>query len=415
MNLCLKLCLKDRTGARQVKPGLAVARSSREGVARARRGMAAIRARARRVKPAPGEASDSSKPGRGSSERTQSEWKAWPQPWRSSAEARARQRQANFDHFMAFFGFRSLNILSLGCVLCQYVVYFSVIGSFVCVCGCPRIRASQCSFLSLSHNPMKIRARAVDALKSTLQTVQRGSFYKKKCILGRDQHTISHALSDSSDIKKRAQNENQRQPVKSKRIIVIGGGVGGITVAARLAKERQSWDILLLEKNDHLGGRLDQLCSQGFRFDTGPTLLLAPDIYRSSFAALDSSIEDWAPLRRVEPAYTVFLGDGTRLPLTSDMAAMRVQLEALEPGCFPQFLAYMQEARVNYERGFASRPFQSPDNSVWVSAPTSACARASPTSGRRISLPFRPASTGVRTALHSCAHCARGRQKSARV
>ena len=262
---------------------------------------------------------------------------------------------------------------------------------------------------------MKIRARAVDALKSTLQTVQRGSFYKKKRILGRDQHTISHALSDSSDMKKRAQNENQRQPVKSKRIIVIGGGVGGITVAARLAKERQSWDILLLEKNDHLGGRLDQLCSQGFRFDTGPTLLLAPDIYRSSFAALDSSIEDWAPLRRVEPAYTVFLGDGTRLALTSDMAAMRVQLEALEPGCFPQFLAYMQEARVNYERGFASRPFQSPDNSVWVSAPTSACARASPTSGQRISLPFRPASTGVRTALHSCAHCARGRQKSARV
>ena len=153
---------------------------------------------------------------------------------------------------------------------------------------------------------------------------------------------------------------------KSNRVIIIGGGVGGSAVAARLAKEKADWDILLLEKNDHLGGRLDQLLTNGFRFDTGPTLLLAPEIYRSAFAAVGSTIEDWSPLLRVEPAYTVFLSDNTRVILTSDMAVMREQLEALEPGCFPRFLAYMEEARINFERGFASRPFQSPDNSIWV-------------------------------------------------
>ncbi len=154
----------------------------------------------------------------------------------------------------------------------------------------------------------------------------------------------------------------------SKRIVVVGGGVGGVTVAARLAKERPGWDVLLLEKNEQLGGRLDTLRMDGFRWDTGPTLLLAPGIYRAAFDILGRGrrMEDWTELRRVEPAYRVFLSDNTPLALTSDMSIMREQLEALEPGCFHRFLVYMEEARINFEKGFASRPFQSPDNSIWV-------------------------------------------------
>jgi hypothetical protein len=37
----------------------------------------------------------------------------------------------------------------------------------------------------------------------------------------------------------------------------------------------------------------------------------------------------------------------------------RPQLEAIEPGSFPRFLAYLSEAANNYESGFASRPFAS--------------------------------------------------------
>jgi hypothetical protein len=77
-------------------------------------------------------------------------------------------------------------------------------------------------------------------------------------------------------------------------------------------------------------------------------------------------MDDWSELRHVEPAYRVFLSDNTPLALTADMAVMREQLEALEPGCFHRFLAYMEEARINFEKGFASRPFQSSDNSIWV-------------------------------------------------
>jgi hypothetical protein len=177
---------------------------------------------------------------------------------------------------------------------------------------------------------------------------------------------MSDMMSKSKDARDSFHHSKDSISEKVKRVVIVGGGVGGVAVAARLAKERKDWDILLVEKNDHLGGRLDQIQIEGFRFDSGPTLLLAPEIYRSSFAAVGSEIQDWASLIRVEPAYTVFLSDNTRIILTSDMDVMREQLEKLEPGCFPRFLEYMKEARVNFEKGFASRPFQSPDNSIWV-------------------------------------------------
>ena len=75
-------------------------------------------------------------------------------------------------------------------------------------------------------------------------------------------------------------------------------------------------------------------------------------------------MHDHVELRRVEPAYGVFLSDNTNVSLTADLHRMQQQLEAIEEGAFAQYLAYMREACVNYVKGFSSRPFQSKDNSL---------------------------------------------------
>ena len=111
-------------------------------------------------------------------------------------------------------------------------------------------------------------------------------------------------------------------------------------------------------------GRLDEHAAQGFRFDTGPSLLLAKDIYEDTFAALGADLYDHVELRRVEPAYAVFLSDNTKVSLTADLHRMQWQLEAIEEGSYLQYLGYMQEAGINYLKGFSSRPFQSKDNSL---------------------------------------------------
>ena len=131
-----------------------------------------------------------------------------------------------------------------------------------------------------------------------------------------------------------------------KRAIVIGAGIGGMMTAAHLA--RRGLTVTVCEKNPRPGGRCGQFERDGHRFDTGPTLLVMPLVYRDEFAALGESIEDRLDLQRVDPSYRLVFDDGHELNLTTDMHALCEQLEAIEPGSFQGFLHYMDEGHRHY-------------------------------------------------------------------
>jgi len=137
--------------------------------------------------------------------------------------------------------------------------------------------------------------------------------------------------------------------MKSKSIIVIGAGVGGLVAAIHLAK--RGHEVTIVEKNYDPGGRCDRLSREGHLFDTGPTLLVMPLLYEAEFRALGASFSERLNLQRVDPTYHLVFDDGSRLALTSDMSALRAQLDAIEPGSFTGFLGYMQEGGRHYHLG----------------------------------------------------------------
>jgi len=134
--------------------------------------------------------------------------------------------------------------------------------------------------------------------------------------------------------------------MKTKSVIVIGAGIGGLTAATHLAK--RGLHVTVVEKNSRPGGRCDRFSRDGHHFDTGPTLFVMPLLYEAEFRALGTCMHDQFELQRVDPTYRLVFDNGSQLALTSDMKSMYEQLEAIQSGSFQGLLRYLHEGEQHY-------------------------------------------------------------------
>ena len=102
----------------------------------------------------------------------------------------------------------------------------------------------------------------------------------------------------------------------SQRVVVIGGGLGGLAAAATLAA--RGYAVTLVEKSTWLGGKAAQLDEAGFRFDMGPTILTIPGVLKRIFDEAGRPIENYLDLRRLDPQWRCFFADGSVLDLGED-------------------------------------------------------------------------------------------------
>ena len=147
---------------------------------------------------------------------------------------------------------------------------------------------------------------------------------------------------------------------KSLNALVIGAGIGGIAIAARLAK--QGYQVTVVEKNAQPGGRCGRLLKDGHRFDTGPTLFLMPEVFAETYTALGQHMEDHLSLQRVDPTYQIRFTDGLEMLMTADLNQMKTQFEAIQPDSFGGYLSYLNEGHRHYTislKRFVGRNFYS--------------------------------------------------------
>src|SRR5690606_28242567 len=115
------------------------------------------------------------------------------------------------------------------------------------------------------------------------------------------------------------------------RIVIVGGGIGGLASAALLAREGH--DVVLLERNGEVGGRAGSWERDGFRFDTGPSWYLMPEVFEHFFGLLGTSAARELDLTRLDPGYRVFFeGHDESLEVRSDRAESVALFERVEPG-----------------------------------------------------------------------------------
>ncbi len=89
--------------------------------------------------------------------------------------------------------------------------------------------------------------------------------------------------------------------------------MGGLAAAARLRVKGH--DVLVLEQGPRAGGKLDRFERDGFVFDSGPSLLTLPAVYRDLFLKTGAPFEDVVDLQPLDTAFGYRFSDGSTLDL----------------------------------------------------------------------------------------------------
>ncbi|MEG2777991.1 MAG: FAD-dependent oxidoreductase, partial [Aurantimicrobium sp.] len=138
----------------------------------------------------------------------------------------------------------------------------------------------------------------------------------------------------------------------TKSVVIIGGGIAGLASAALLA--RDGYQVTLLEKHTEVGGRAGSWEKDGFRFDTGPSWYLMPEVFDHFYKLMGTSSDEQLKLTKLNPGYRVLFEEDGFYPATPvdvlDNREDNLELfEKLEPGSRPAMERYLDSAKDTYE------------------------------------------------------------------
>jgi phytoene desaturase len=133
----------------------------------------------------------------------------------------------------------------------------------------------------------------------------------------------------------------------TRKIAVVGAGVGGLAVAVRLAAK--GYQVSVFEKNDGPGGKMSEIRHEGFRFDTGPSLFTLPDLFTELYDLAGEDVNNHFSFKKLEEVCRYFFADGMTVRAYSDPVKFAAELKEKageDPG---KVLAYLAESRKIYD------------------------------------------------------------------
>jgi len=140
--------------------------------------------------------------------------------------------------------------------------------------------------------------------------------------------------------------QSKIQNPKSK-IVIVGGGLGGLAAAIRLQAAGQR--VHVLEKNERAGGKMNIVATDGYTWGTGPSLLTMPWVLHELWAAAGRRLEDDLTLLPVDPVCRYTWPDGTRWDHRAALPDLIHEINRLSPPDALNFFRFMAFAGKIYE------------------------------------------------------------------
>nr|MCU0512485.1 phytoene desaturase family protein [Anaerolineae bacterium] len=128
----------------------------------------------------------------------------------------------------------------------------------------------------------------------------------------------------------------------AKHIIIIGAGIGGLSAAIRL--RTAGYRVTVYEKNERPGGKMSEISRDGFRWDTGPSVITMRHVLEDLFHSAGRRLDDYLTLLPVEPLTRYFYPDGVILDASASLTRMAEQIARLDERDVEGYLRYLAYA-----------------------------------------------------------------------
>lgn len=132
------------------------------------------------------------------------------------------------------------------------------------------------------------------------------------------------------------------------KISVIGAGIGGLASACLLASKGH--DVSVFEKNSRVGGKMNLVEAEGFRFDTGPSLLTMPHLLEKLFLECGENLVDHFTLTPLSPICRYNYQDGTVFDCFDDRIKTQKEIDKIAPEDSEAYSTFLDYAASIYNK-----------------------------------------------------------------
>ena len=132
-----------------------------------------------------------------------------------------------------------------------------------------------------------------------------------------------------------------------KNIVIVGGGISGMIASINLKKRAPQYNIILIEKEKQLGGRLYQEKKNGNVINNGPSWYWMDDIINDIFNKI--GIDKTFNLMKPKFQYKIIFDDKTHINIPNNINQLRTIIYNLDPSCMKKYDTFMENNRLKYE------------------------------------------------------------------
>ena len=147
------------------------------------------------------------------------------------------------------------------------------------------------------------------------------------------------------------------------KTLVVGGGFGGMAAALRC--RAMGHKVTIIDKLSKLGGRAQVIERNGYKYDTGPTVITAPFLFEELFNLFNEKLSDYLDFKPLDPWYRFHFHDSTTFDYSSTIEETKKEISKFSPEDAESYDNLLKESEKIFDIGFTKLSDQ-PFSSFWT-------------------------------------------------